>query len=62
MTSLISVLVCPVQLEKPEDESYVEFWVDFNAGSERVSLFCNQVPVDSQVSRSACAPVPSVSR
>ena len=37
------------QLHKPEDETYSEFWVDFNTGSQRITLFCNQENPDLQV-------------
>ena len=39
-----------IQLHKPEDECYTDFWVDLNTGSKRLTLFCNQELSDSQVS------------
>ena len=44
-----SVSLGKFRLEKPNDENYTEFWVDFNGGSERMTLFCNQ-EAESQVS------------
>ena len=44
-----SVSLGKFSLEKPNDENYTEFWVDFNGGSERMTLFCNQ-EAESQVS------------
>ncbi|CAH1774264.1 unnamed protein product, partial [Owenia fusiformis] len=37
-----------IQLEKPQDAKYSEFWVDFNCGSRRITIFCNQEPSESQ--------------
>jgi len=37
------------QLRKPSDPGYEEFWVDFNIGSERLTLFCEQDSLMSQV-------------
>ena len=28
-----------LQIYKPSDEDYDQFWIDFNTGSKRVSLF-----------------------
>lgn len=40
-----------LQLHKPEDETYTDFWVDFNCGSKRMTLFCDQdLAEDSMVS------------
>ena len=36
------------QLHQPDDESYTDYWVDFNTSSQRVSLFCRQEPDDTQ--------------
>lgn len=30
------------QLVKPNDEEYEQFWVDFNTGTKRITLFCEQ--------------------
>lgn len=38
-----------LQLRKPSDPGYEEFWVDFNIGSERITLFCEQDSLLSQV-------------
>ncbi|XP_060595985.1 synaptonemal complex protein 2-like [Ruditapes philippinarum] len=35
-------------LKKPSDAGYEEFWVDFNIGSERLTLFCEQDSLYSQ--------------
>ncbi|KAK2176058.1 hypothetical protein NP493_685g00024 [Ridgeia piscesae] len=37
------------ELVKPADTNYHEFWVDFNTGSKRISLFCNPETPLSQV-------------
>ncbi|XP_064607406.1 uncharacterized protein LOC135471907 isoform X3 [Liolophura sinensis] len=36
------------ELKKPEDPNNAEFWVDFNTGSSRITLFCEQELCDSQ--------------
>lgn len=38
------------QLNKPNDDDYNEFWVDFNYGTRRITLFCEQdiMEVNSQ--------------
>ena len=36
-----------LQLEKPIDKEYDKFWIDFNTGGKRISIFCKSV---SQVS------------
>ncbi|KAL5017597.1 hypothetical protein ScPMuIL_007186 [Solemya velum] len=37
-----------MELMKPSDPGYTDFWVDFNLGSQRISLFCEQLPSASQ--------------
>ena len=37
------------QLRKPSDTGYDQFWVDFNIGSQRMTLFCEQDSLLSQV-------------
>ncbi|XP_053394904.1 synaptonemal complex protein 2-like [Mercenaria mercenaria] len=44
----VRALVGNKQLRKPSDAGYEEFWVDFNIGSERLTLFCEQDSLYSQ--------------
>ncbi|KAK3611511.1 hypothetical protein CHS0354_016442 [Potamilus streckersoni] len=39
------------QLRKPSDSGYDQFWVDFNVGSERISVFCEQDKSECQESQ-----------
>ncbi|KAL3869398.1 hypothetical protein ACJMK2_042083, partial [Sinanodonta woodiana] len=39
------------QLRKPSDSGYDQFWVDFNVGSERISMFCEQDQSECQESQ-----------
>ncbi|XP_046566870.1 synaptonemal complex protein 2-like isoform X3 [Haliotis rubra] len=41
------------KLNKPNDDDYNEFWVDFNYGTRRITLFCEQdvMEVNSQMSQ-----------
>ncbi|XP_005096079.1 uncharacterized protein LOC101854942 isoform X2 [Aplysia californica] len=36
---------------KPADEGYDDFWVDFNTGSKRVSIFCEPTLLSSQATQ-----------
>jgi len=36
-----------VQYSKPCDKSYTEFWVDFNCGSSRITIFCDDISSQS---------------
>ncbi|XP_050401725.2 synaptonemal complex protein 2 [Patella vulgata] len=38
----ISVQLGSRSLQKPSDQGYNEFWVDFNYGSQRITVFCEQ--------------------
>ncbi|KAK6179561.1 hypothetical protein SNE40_011890 [Patella caerulea] len=38
----ISVQLGSRSLQKPSDQGYNEFWVDFNYGSKRITIFCEQ--------------------
>ncbi|KAH3809257.1 hypothetical protein DPMN_137618, partial [Dreissena polymorpha] len=47
----IAAFVGNKELKKPSDPGYEEFWVDFNIGSERVTLFCEHSSLCSQSSQ-----------
>lgn len=36
-----------LQLHKPKDDNYKEFWIDFNTTSKRISFYCSQI-VDNE--------------
>ncbi|XP_070194233.1 microtubule-associated protein futsch-like [Littorina saxatilis] len=40
----------PIELQKPCDEGYNNFWLDLNAGSKRIIIFCENSQLSSQVS------------
>ena len=42
------------EIRKPPDPDY-EFWVDFNLGSRRITLFCAQEPTEGEAVRNSNA-------
>ncbi|KAL4237007.1 male genitalia morphogenesis [Mactra antiquata] len=44
----VSAFIGNKELRKPSDDGYEEFWVDFNIGSKRITLFCEQSSLCSQ--------------
>ena len=47
---MLTFLFILVQLQKPCDEGYDEFWLDLNLGSKRMIVFCENAEFSSQVS------------
>lgn len=48
-TSLIPLDLNLFQLRKPNDPGYDEFWADFNFGSNRLTIFCEECNATIQV-------------
>ena len=48
-TFLMKLVIDLFQIYKPMDEGYDEFWIDFNIGSKRISIFCEPTLLSSQV-------------
>ncbi|XP_076462098.1 uncharacterized protein LOC143294607 [Babylonia areolata] len=42
----------PMELQKPCDEGYTDFWLDVNLGSRRLVIFCENAHLSSQASMS----------
>ncbi|XP_025109343.1 synaptonemal complex protein 2-like isoform X2 [Pomacea canaliculata] len=45
-----AIAIGSFELQKPSDDGYNDFWIDFNQGSHRMTVFCENAPTSTQTS------------